>query len=118
MKNFLRICVLLLFVGHSTVIFAHAVVTKHSLKIKSIHANTPDIVEMDFNSKIEPDLSQVFLVRQGDVQEQLKIANGKQKGRLIINVPALETGKYALKLKIFAADGHLTEDLIYFTVTQ
>ncbi|MDZ4153045.1 MAG: copper resistance protein CopC, partial [Methylicorpusculum sp.] len=27
-------------------------------------------------------------------------------------------GQYALRLKVLAADGHLTEDVIHFTVSQ
>jgi len=31
-------------------------------------------------------------------------------------MPALEAGKYALHYKVFAADGHITDDIIHFTV--
>ncbi len=99
-------------------VFAHAVVTDHSLKLSPVHPNQPEVVSLTFNSKIELGLSQVFLVRAGDRQEPLTFAKGKQQGVISINMPALEPGKYALKFKVFAADGHLTEDVIHFTVAQ
>ncbi len=95
---------------------AHAVVTDYSLKITPIHANQADNVRLDFNSKIELGLSQVFLVSKGDKQTLLTIGKGEKQGQVNIEIPALVSGDYALKLKVFAADGHLTEDVIHFTV--
>ncbi len=97
--------------------YAHAVVTKHSLSIEKIAPNQASIVSLNFNSKIELGLSQVFLVSKGDKLELLKIDNGAQQGQIQISVPPLIPGDYALKLKVFAQDGHLTEDVIHFTVT-
>lgn len=95
---------------------AHAVVIDHSLKIAPVHANQADKVSLDFNSKIELGLSQVFLVSKGDKQTLLAIAKGGKQGEMVIDIPPLAPGDYALKLKVFAADGHLTEDVIHFTV--
>jgi methionine-rich copper-binding protein CopC len=117
MFKHLFILLIWLSLGQTSMVFAHAVVTEHSLKIKPIHANTEEKVELDFNSQIEIGLSQIFLVRKGDKQELLNIANGKGQGQIIINIPKLEAGNYALRLKVFAADGHLTEDLIHFSIT-
>jgi hypothetical protein len=39
-------------------------------------------------------------------------------GQMLIKVPALEEGDYAIKYKVFAADGHLTEDVIRFKVSS
>jgi len=99
-------------------VFAHAVITDYSLKLTPIHANKPDQVELSFNSKIELGLSQVFLVRKGDKHDLLQITNGNKQGQIIIHIPALEIGDYALRFKVFAADGHLTEDIIRFKVSQ
>lgn len=108
-------CVSLFFTQH---VFSHAVITDYSLKITPIHANQADKVELRFNSKIELGLSQVFLVRKGDIHEPLVISQGKKAGQIVIEIPALETGDYALRFKVFAADGHLTEDVIHFTVKE
>ena len=98
--------------------YAHAVVTDYSLKIAPIHANKQDKVELTFNSQIELGLSQIFLVRKGDKHELLQAENGIKQGQIIIHIPALESGDYALRFKVFAADGHLTEDVIHFSVAQ
>ena len=37
------------------------------------------------------------------------------RDRSLSDIPALEAGDYALKFKVFAADGHLTEDVIHFS---
>ena len=41
-----------------------------------------------------------------------------KQGQIIVHIPALESGDYALRFKVFAADGHLTEDVIHFSVSQ
>jgi len=115
MKRFNLIC-LLLFVGYQPTIFAHAVITADSLKAAPIHADQVDTISLIFNSKIELGLSQVFLVSKGDQLTPLKISQGNQQGQMLVFIPALANGDYALKLKVFAADGHLTEDVIHFTV--
>ncbi|MGR9086333.1 MAG: copper resistance CopC family protein [Gammaproteobacteria bacterium] len=121
MKKLLQLLqsgLLILFIVKADFILAHAVVTGYSLKLKPIHAHRKDQVELNFNSKIELGLSQVFLVRKGDVHEPLTITQGAHQGQMIIDVPPLDNGEYAIKFKVFAADGHLTEDVIHFSVSQ
>jgi hypothetical protein len=118
MKKPVQLILLLLSLGQIAPVSAHAVVTDYSLKITPIHANRQDQVELTFNSKIELGLSQIFLVRKGDKQELLSAEIGSQQGRIIAHIPPLDAGDYALRLKVFAADGHLTEDVIHFSVSQ
>lgn len=94
----------------------HAVVTHNSLKLNPVPVNKASQVELSFNSKIELDLSEVFLVSSGDKMQPIQAAPGKKPGEVILDLPALEPGEYAIKLKIFAADGHLSEDLLRFFV--
>ena len=118
MKMLVRLILLLLPLGQTAPVSAHAVVTDYSLKITPIHANREDKVELTFNSQIELGLSQIFLVRKGDKHELLLTENGSKQGQIIIHIPPLESGDYALRFKVFAADGHLTEDVIHFSVSQ
>lgn len=118
MKKIFSLIFLLTLLTQTHNLYAHAVITDYSLKITPIHANKPDQVELSFNSKIELGLSQVFLVRKGDKHELLEVTNGNKQGQIIIHIPALEAGDYALRFKVFAADGHLTEDIIRFKVSQ
>jgi len=108
----------LLMLFYTSCPFAHAVVTEDSLKTTPIHVHEATQVALSFNSKIERGLSQVFLVSKGDKHTLLTISEGHKQGQLLIDVPGLEPGEYALRLKVFAADGHLTEDVIRFTVVQ
>ena len=116
MKKLFLISLLLLSVCQASLVSAHAVVTNYSLKVTPIHANQESKVELSFNSKVELGLSQLFLVSKGDKHQLLQAVNGEKQGQVIITVPPLATGDYAIRLKVFAADGHLTEDLIHFTV--
>ncbi|MDP3008029.1 MAG: copper resistance protein CopC [Methylococcales bacterium] len=117
MKKLLLLSLLLWSVSQTSMVYAHAVVTNYSLKVTPIHANQESKVELSFNSKVELGLSQLFLVSKGDKHQLLQAVNGEKQGQVIITVPPLATGDYAIRLKVFAADGHLTEDLIHFTVT-
>ena len=114
----LRLIGVFLLVLFSTHVFSHAVVTEHSLKIAEVTANTPKTVTLTFNSKVEIGLSQIFLVSAGDKHDLLKLGKGQKQGDVTVDLPALLPGKYALRYKIFAADGHLTEDFIHFSVKQ
>ncbi|MGR8981427.1 MAG: copper resistance CopC family protein [Gammaproteobacteria bacterium] len=118
MKKLFQITLVLLLTVYAHALSAHAVITDYSLKIKPILSNQKDKVELNFNSQIELGLSQVFLVRKGDIHEPLSISNGNRPGQMIIEIPPLESGDYAIKFKVFAADGHLTEDVIHFSVSQ
>jgi methionine-rich copper-binding protein CopC len=117
MKHWLQISLLFLSLGYVDNLFAHAVVTDHSLKIEQPHANQAKKVELTFNSKIELGLSQVYLVSKGDKHTLLTISKGEKRGNVAVDIPPLSPGKYALRYKIFAADGHLTEDVIHFSIT-
>jgi methionine-rich copper-binding protein CopC len=96
---------------------AHAVVTESSLKHKPIEIDKATEVVLYFNSNVELALSRVFLVSKGDVYQPVRISRGNKHGEMIIHVPPLGEGDYALKYKVFAADGHLTEDVIRFKVS-
>jgi copper resistance protein C len=96
--------------------YAHAVVTYNSLKSEIITPNTAKQIRLNFNSKIELDLSQIILVSAGDKMQLLKAEYGKKPGSIVISLPPLNEGEYAIKLKIFAADGHLSEDLLRFFI--
>ncbi len=116
-RNFLSlIFISILALSHIEQSSAHAVVTKHSLEIEPVHSGRPTSVTLDFNSKIEVGLSKIFLVKAGDIHEPVKFSKGGKPGQVVINLPALDPGEYALRFKIFAADGHLTEDIIRFIV--
>ncbi len=97
--------------------WSHAVVTHSSLDVTEISAHQPTQVRLTFNSRVELDLSQIFLVSEGDKMQLVNASLGDKPGLVVIDLPPLTPGKYALKLSIFAADGHLSEDIVYFQVS-
>src|SRR5262245_57409828 len=97
---------------------AHAIITASSLKEHPLKAGAPTTVVLSFNRGIEVALSRVFLVSRGDVRTPVAITPGKRPGELLVKVPALIPDEYALECRIFAADGHLTEEIIRFRVAQ
>ncbi len=97
---------------------AHAVVVGSSLPQSPVKSRTAIKVVLNFSSTVEVGLSRVFLVSKGDVQQRLAIQAGGKPGDLVVDVPALGAGDYALKYKVFASDGHLTEDVIRFRVAD
>ena len=99
-------------------VHAHAVVTKSSLNESPVLAGQESQIELSFNAKVELSLSQVLLVSAGDKKQALNTEPGGKPGQIIISLPVLNPGEYALQLIIFAADGHLSEDLIRFIVTE
>lgn len=116
--SYLKLALLAFSLIISQSVFAHAVVTHNSLKLNPVPLNQTSDVQLSFNSKVELDLSEVFLVSAGDVMQTITATPGANPGQVILHLPALNAGEYAIKLKIFAADGHLSEDLLRFFVKQ
>jgi len=115
--NFFTLLLVLSFTSaYTETATAHAVVTKHSLEIAPVQSGKTSQVTLNFNSNIELGLSTFHLVRAGDKHDPIEFSEGAQPGQVIVKLPALGSGKYALRFKIFAADGHLTEDIIRFVV--
>lgn len=97
---------------------AHAVVTESTLKIAPVKPQAATQVKLTFNSNVELELSKFYLVSKGDKHTGLNASKGPLQGQVAIDIPALEPGEYALRFRVFAADGHLTEEVIPFTVTK
>jgi copper resistance protein C len=98
--------------------FAHAVVTQSSLHGQALEAQKAIQVMLNFNSGVELSLSKFDLVRKGDIHESVPARHGSKPGQLIVSIPPLTPGDYAIHYKVFAADGHLTEDVIRFSVAE
>jgi methionine-rich copper-binding protein CopC len=94
---------------------AHAVVIKASLDDAPVHANTPTQVTLQFNSRIEPGFTRVTLL--GATEEPLAVEAGPDAGRVTVALPGLAAGAYALRYKVLAVDGHVTESTLRFRVT-
>lgn len=113
-----QLFVLLFSLSLSGLAYSHAVVTDTSLESTPVVPYQATRVRLTFNSNVELALSKIFLVSKGDKQQLLQAVKSHSQGKVMIDLPALEPGEYALKFQVFAADGHLTEDVIRFHVAQ
>lgn len=118
MKTIQLASLLFFYLTAISLVQAHAVITHSSLSVSSVIAGHDTQVELKFNSKLELNLSQIVLVSTGDKKQALDVLPGKNPGVVLINLPSLTSGDYAIQLKIFAADGHLSEELVRFSVTK
>nr|BAL55588.1 hypothetical conserved protein [uncultured Gammaproteobacteria bacterium] len=97
---------------------AHAVIVRSTLHTHPPLPNQASSVTLRFNSDIETKLSQALLVTQGDRKRPLPSRPGTARGEIVVDLPPLPPGEYALQLKVFAADGHLTEEVLKFFVHE
>jgi methionine-rich copper-binding protein CopC len=98
--------------------WAHAVVTRAPLRDAKIPAGTPSETTLEFNSAIEAKLAKITLVDEKGIERPLELAAGEHPANvLVVALPALAAGHYALKYKVLAADGHVTESVLRFEVT-
>lgn len=95
---------------------AHAVITEDSLAREPVKPGEPAQVRLQFNTGVEIKLSRVTLVSKGDTEQAVVIKAGAKPGQVLVSLPALAAGDYALRCQVFAADGHLTQEIRRFRV--
>jgi copper resistance protein C len=95
----------------------------HAIVVESEPANgarldrSPSAVRVRFNSKVERRLSRLSLI--GPDRRPIPLAvdgAGERPDRLEAPLPPLARGAYAIRWRVLAADGHITEGTIRFTV--
>ena len=95
---------------------AHAVLTGNSLRDAPPKADTAAPVTLTFNTGVEASLSQVTLRGETGPERTVPVAAGAQANQLVLDLPPLGAGFYALHYKVLAADGHVTESVLRFRV--
>src|SRR5579883_1108374 len=96
--------------------FAHAVLVSNPIGDKPLAPNTPMTLLMRFNAALEQSFFKAVLIGPGKQRKELAAKPGKDRTEEVVELPGLQPGKYALSYKVMAADSHLTEALIRFTV--
>jgi methionine-rich copper-binding protein CopC len=99
-----------------TVALAHAVLTKASLQGTAVRAGSPTDVKLRFNTGIEPAFTRVYLVRAKGKEQTLDVSATDDRAVVDVALPSLDAGTYGLHYKVLAADGHVTESVLKFTV--
>lgn len=100
----------------ATLAFAHAVVQKASLEDAAVKPDTPTAVTLRFNSGIEEGFTKVTLVTDHGGEQTLTVEPGAGPATVRVQLPALAAGSYGLRYKVLAVDGHVTENVLRFTV--
>lgn len=106
-----------LLVALPAVACAHAVVKRSSIGDKPLAAGQPTHVTLYFNSAIVTSHTTVKLVGADGNATPLDLVPGAHEpGTLVVALPALQAGSYALHYRVLAADGHVTESVLRFRV--
>ena len=95
---------------------AHAIVLKTSLATHPVQRGVAASITLHFNSRIEVKLSRAVLVSKDREERKLTLLAGDAPGDVLVKLPALEPGNYALRYRVLAADGHVTEETLRFSV--
>ncbi|HZP40261.1 MAG TPA: copper resistance CopC family protein [Candidatus Binatia bacterium] len=95
---------------------AHAILVRSSLADAPVRPDVPTAVTLRFNAGIEVKLSRVVLLNARHAEQPLAVGPGAQAGEMVVQVPALGPGSYGLKYRVMAADGHLTDGTVRFTI--
>jgi len=102
---------------HPDPAWSHAVVTHATLRDTTIAAGSPSETTLEFNSAIEAKLAKVTLVDDRGSERPLALVPGEHPSNvLVVALPALAAGHYAIRYKVLAADGHVTESTLRFQV--
>lgn len=97
---------------------AHAIVLEASPAHDSVLAAPPTRLVLRFNSKIEHALSRVTIETAIGRPVALPVARATEQdaARLVVPLSPLAPGTYIVRYRVLAADGHVTEGALRFTI--
>jgi methionine-rich copper-binding protein CopC len=99
---------------------AHAIILESEPAAGADLPEPPPRIYLRFNSKIEKRLSHVTLTAADGRPVPLPVAvDGSEKpDRIVLPLGSLHPGAYVVRYKVLAADGHITEGALRFTVLE
>jgi len=99
---------------------AHAIVLESEPAAGATLAEPPARIYLRFNSKLEKRLSHVTLTAaDGRPMSPPVKADGSEKpDQIVLSLGSLRPGAYVVRYKVLAADGHITEGALRFTVLE
>ena len=99
---------------------AHAIILESEPAAGATLAEPPARIYLRFNSKLEKRLSRVTLTAvDGRPVPQPVAAEGSEKpDRIVLPLEKLRPGRYLIRYKVLAADGHITEGALRFAVLE
>jgi copper resistance protein C len=100
----------------ATAVRAHAVVKSESFDESVLKPHQAASISLQFNATIHVPFSQAYLLDASGKEQLLATRPGDGPHRLIVDLPALAPGGYALRYRVLAADGHYTDNAIRFRI--
>ncbi len=99
---------------------AHAIILESEPAAGAKLAEPPTRIYLRFNSKLEKRLSQVTLTAADGrlVPAAVKTDGSEKSDRIVLPLGSLRPGAYVVRYKVLAADGHITEGALRFTVLE
>ena len=99
---------------------AHAIVLESEPARDAKLAEPPPRIYLRFNSKIEKRLTRVSIsATDGRAVPLPVVADGSQApDRISLPLAPLRAGAYVIRYKVLAADGHITEGALRFSVLE
>ncbi len=97
---------------------AHAIVLEASPAHEAVLTAPPARLVLRFNSKIEHALSRVTIETTAGRPVALPVARATEAdaARLVVPLTPLAPGIYIVRYRVLAADGHVTEGALRFTI--
>ena len=95
---------------------AHAIVKPESLDESLLVPYQAASIVLQFNAAIHVPLSRVYLLDVAGKEHLLTARPGDASHRLIVDLPGLAPGPYALRYRVLASDGHYTDNALRFRV--
>ncbi|NOT23080.1 MAG: copper resistance protein CopC [Nitrospiraceae bacterium] len=103
---------------HVTPVLAHAALVKTEPPRRAILAKAPSQVQLWFNEEIESAYASLIVldINKNPVTEvKPQLASDNQKS-IVLPLPELTPGKYAVKFRVLSLDGHVIQSSFDFTV--
>ena len=99
---------------------AHAIILESEPAAGAKLVEPPARIYLRFNSKLEKRLSQVTLTTADGrpVPVAVKADGSERPDRIVVPLGKLGPGDYVIRYKVLAADGHITEGALRFTVLE
>ena len=99
---------------------AHAIILESEPTAGAKLAEPPRRIYLRFNSKIEKRLSRVTVTSADGrpAPTAAKAAGSEKPDRIIVPLGSLGPGAYVVRYKVLAADGHITEGALRFSVLE
>ena len=118
MKNsiFCSVVSIVLVMGFGLLSWGHGVLIESFPSHGAILQESPSVISLRFNDALETSITRVTLIDLINQSRALDVTNSSTLEQVVVTVPPLIPGVYNVNYQVLAADGHVTEGAIRFTI--